>query len=84
MRPGAHLLCLSHPACHKALKSFPFLLPCPPAPTPTALDRAFALYKGKPEAWAALARSIQGDARRWSWDTAAGSYVDLYQQVAKM
>ncbi|KAI7843173.1 hypothetical protein COHA_003157 [Chlorella ohadii] len=47
----------------------------------SALDRAIAAYKGKPEEWAALRGRIMADASRWSWDVAAGSYVDLYNKV---
>lgn len=46
-----------------------------------ALDRAIAAYKGSPEEWAALRGRIMADASRWSWDVAAGSYVDLYNKV---
>lgn len=49
-----------------------------------ALDRAFRYYKETPERWAALRGSIMSDAPRWSWDTAAGSYVDLYQQASQV
>lgn len=46
-----------------------------------ALDRAFRHYKEQPQDWQQLRQRIMSDAGRWSWDTAAGSYVQLYQQV---
>ena len=51
---------------------------------PAALDRAVAFYREKPEEWAALRGRIMADAGRWSWDVAAGSYVELYDQVSRM
>lgn len=55
-------------------------LPLPPL-SAAALDRAFRHYKEQPQDWQQLRQRIMSDAGRWSWDTAAGSYVQLYQQV---
>lgn len=62
-------------------------LACPPARPAlplAALDRALAAYRDRPEEWKALRGRIMADAARWSWDTAAGNYVELYDQVSRM
>ena len=49
-----------------------------------ALDRAVRYYRERPEWWRELAARNMSDAARWSWDTAAGSYVELYQKVVQL
>lgn len=78
--PAAALHLLPLPPSHRPPCPNPNLPP-PPLPQPAALDRGIAAYKGKPEEWAALRGRIMADASRWSWDVAAGSYVDLYTKV---
>lgn len=50
----------------------------------SALDRAMRYYRERPEWWAELRGNIIADAARWSWDTAASSYVSIYQQVSQV
>jgi glycogen synthase len=49
-----------------------------------ALDRALRAYKEKPEEWKELRGRIMADAMRFSWDTTAGTYINLYGQVLSM
>ncbi|KAL4430366.1 hypothetical protein ABPG77_002172 [Micractinium sp. CCAP 211/92] len=50
----------------------------------SALDRAMQHFRNKPEWWAQLRGRIMADAERWSWNTAAGSYVDIYREVSQL
>lgn len=53
-------------------------------PVYAALDRAIQRFKEQPEWWEQLRGRIMADAERWSWNTAAGSYVDIYRQVSQL
>ncbi|EFN53763.1 hypothetical protein CHLNCDRAFT_25546 [Chlorella variabilis] len=50
----------------------------------SALDRALNAFKERPEWWAQLRGRIMQDAMRFSWNTTAGSYVQLYQNVTSL
>jgi glycogen synthase len=73
------LCCCQQPRHHPS--SHTLTLHLTPHHARAALDRAFRHYKEQPQDWQQLRQRIMSDAGRWSWDTAAGSYVQLYQQV---
>ncbi|MEE8330312.1 MAG: glycogen synthase [Acidimicrobiia bacterium] len=44
-----------------------------------AMDRAATMRRERPDGWSALQRSVM--AIDWSWDRAAGAYLDLYSSL---
>lgn len=47
----------------------------------SALDRAVAMCRDRPEEWAALCAANMRDSERWSWKAPAESYLQLYNGV---
>jgi starch synthase len=48
-----------------------------------ALDRALALRRERPGAWAALSAAAMADADRWSWEAPAAAYEALYRGAGR-
>ena len=56
-------------------------VPYTPQALQEAVERALALYRGRPEWWLALARN--GMRQDWSWDRSAAEYEKLYEMLTR-